>query len=126
MDTDKLIQAAVGAAIGTLTKAAADPILTKGREVWDWIKRRATGADAEMAKAVEAEPGKPSAPVKVTALLQDLLHDNPAAIAELRQLLGAAEKSGAVTQTANFQGDRNEVNQVAGSGNIIGSRNTVR
>jgi len=119
MDTDKLIQAAAGAAIGALTKAAAEPALAAGRKVWDWLKGRLTGAGAATAAAVEADPAKPSAPDKVTALLKDALHGNATAAEELRRLLDAHGGVQAITQTANFQGNQNVVAQIAGSGNTV-------
>lgn len=122
MDTDKLIQAAVAAIVGALTKAAAEPALAAGGKAWAWLKGRLAGADAATAASVEAAPDKPSAPDKVTALLKDVLHGDPAAVEELRRLLDASGGLPAITQTANFTGNRNIVNQVAGSGNIITNR----
>jgi hypothetical protein len=114
---DELVEAAAGAAIGALTKVAAEPALTAGRKVWDWLKGKLSGDDQKTAAAVEAEPTKPSASTKVTALLQDLLHGNIAAVDELRRLLDAQGGIQAITQTASFTGDSNKVAQVAGNNN---------
>ncbi len=114
---DELVKVAAGAAIGALTKAAAEPALTAGHKVWDWLKGKLSGDDQKTAATIEAEPTKPSASPKVTALLQDLLHGNAAAVDELRQLLDAHGGVQAITQTANSMGDRNKVAQVAGNHN---------
>ena len=114
---DKLVEAAAGAAIGALTKAAAEPALSAGRKVWDWLKGKLSGDDERIAALVEAEPSRPSAPTKVTALLQDLLHGDAAAVEELRRLLGEQGGVQAITQTANFKGSGNKVAQTAGDNN---------
>lgn len=118
VDTDDLIKAATGAAIGALTKAAAEPALGAGRRVWDWIKEKLGGKDAAMVAEVEADPSKRSAPTKVTAMLQDLLNTDRALAGELLRIL---EESGvqAIAQTANVHGDNNTTAQTAGSGNAV-------
>jgi hypothetical protein len=117
MDTEKLVAAAVAAVVGTLTKAAAEPLVAAGGKVWAWIKGKVSGRDAETVAAVEAEPQKPSAKTKVTALLQDLLHDNPAAAKELADLLGGEASIQAITQIANVTGHGNVTTQIGGTGN---------
>ncbi len=116
---DSLVETATNAAVGALTKAAVEPALAAGRKVWDWLRGRVAGDDARTVAAIEADPAKPSAPTKITALLQDLLHDNPDAIAQLRALLEGAGGLQAINQTANITGDNNKVAQVAGTGNKV-------
>ena len=116
---EKLIEAAASAAIGALTKAAAEPALSAGRKVWDWLKGKLAGDDARTAAAVEDEPSKPSAATKVTAMLQDVLDDNPQAVEELRHLLDAQGGVQTISQTANFTGNNNKVAQTAGNNNKI-------
>jgi hypothetical protein len=60
VDTEKLIQASAAAAVGALTKAAAEPALSAGRAVWDWLKGKLGGTDA--AVAAEVEPRRPGPP----------------------------------------------------------------
>jgi len=119
MDSETLIDAAATAVVGALTKAAAEPALAAGRKVWDWVKGKAAGTDAATVAAVEADPAKPSARSRVAALLQDALHGNAQAAAELQTLLDQAGGVQAITQTANVHGDNNRVAQVAGSGNKV-------
>ncbi len=64
-------------------------------------------------------PEEPSTPNKVVALLKDLLHDNPAAAKELRDLLGGEAGVQAITQTMNLSGRNNVGAQVVGSGNTV-------
>jgi hypothetical protein len=68
---------------------------------------------------VEADPAKPSAPAKITGLLQDLLHGAPDAAQELRELLDRSGGIEAITQTANVTGNNNKTAQVAGTGNTV-------
>ncbi len=119
MSTDELIKAAVGAAIGALTKVAAEPALAAGRRVWDWLKRKRSGEDAATVAEVEADPSKRSAPTKVTAMLQDLLEADPALAGELRRILDEGGGVQAITRTANVQGNSNTTVQTAGSGNAV-------
>ena len=119
MEMEKLIGAAAAAVVGALTKAAAEPALAAGQKVWAWLKGKVSGEDARTAAAVEADPAKPSAATKVTALLQDLLHGNPAAAEELRRLLDGAGGVQAIAQTANVTGNSNVVGQLAGTGNTM-------
>ena len=119
VDTDQLVQAAAAAAVGALTKAAAEPALSAGRAVWDWLKAKLGGTAAAVAAEVEAGPARPSAAPKVTGLLQDLLHDRPDLAEELRRLLDACGGSRSVKQTANVSGSNSAVGQVAGSGNTV-------
>lgn len=122
MDTDKLIAAAVTAVVGTLTKSAAEPILAAGGKAWSWLKEKLTGNAAATAAEVEADPSKPSARSKLTGLLQDLLHDDPAAVKELTALLGGEGGVQTITQTANVTGNNSIVQQLAGSGNTANAR----
>lgn len=119
MTQDDLIRAAATAAIGALTKSAAEPLLATGQKVWTWLKGKLTGTDASLAEAVEAEPAKPSTPERITALLKDLLYDNPTGIEELKKLLGGDAQVQAINQTATVTGNKNQVFQVAGDGNMI-------
>jgi hypothetical protein len=114
-----LIDTAATAAVGALTKAAAEPALAAGRAVWTWITGKATGEDAATVAAIEAAPAKPSARTKVTALLQDALHDNPQAAADLQGLLDKAGGVQAITQTANVTGDGNKLANIAGAVNTV-------
>jgi hypothetical protein len=116
---EKLIEAAVAAVAGALVKAAAEPALSAGRKVWDWLKGRLSGGDAEAAKAIEAAPDRPSAPDKIRGLLKDVLYGDPAAGEALRALLTEAGVLPAVTQTATVTGDHGRVVQIGGSGNQV-------
>ncbi len=119
MDTDELTKAAAAAAIGALTKVAAEPALGAGRRVWDWLKLKLGGKGAPAVAEVEADPSKRSAPAKVTALLQDLLDADPIFAGELRRILEEGGGVQAITQSANVQGDNNTTAQTAGSGNTV-------
>jgi hypothetical protein len=120
MDTEKLVAAAVAAVVGTLTKQTTESVVAAGGKVWAWIKGKVDGTeDASTVTAVEADPRKASARTKVTALLQDLLHDNPAAAKELADLLGGEAGVQAITQSASVSGNENTTNQIAGSGNTV-------
>ena len=116
---DTLVEAAASAAIGALTKAAAEPALTAGRKVWGWLKGKLTGNAVATAADVDAVPSKASARSKVTGLLQDVLEGNPDAAAELRELLDESGGVQAITQTANVTGDNNTFAQVAGDRNKV-------
>ena len=116
---DELIKVATEAAIGALTKAAAEPALAAGHNVWAWIKGIVSGEDARVLAAVEKDPAKLSATTKVTAILQDALNENPQAVKHLQELLNASGGMEAVTQTANVSGQSNKVGQVSGSGNTV-------
>ena len=119
MDTDELIKAAAGAAIGALTKAAAEPALAAGRRVWDWLKQNLGSKDQATVAEVEADLSKRSAPAKVTALLQDLLDADPALASELRRIFEEGGGVQAITQAADVQGNNNTTVQTAGSGNTV-------
>jgi hypothetical protein len=119
MDNDKLIAAAATAAVGAFAKSAAEGVMATGRKVWDWIKAKVSGPDAATVAAVEAAPEKPSTPDKIVGLLKDLLHENPAAAKELRELLGGEAGVQTIMQTATASGS-SVVNQIVGSGNRIG------
>jgi hypothetical protein len=119
MDSSDLVKAAVVAAIGTLTKAAVEPALGTGRRVWDWLKAKLTGLDAQVAAAVEAKPDEPGADDQVSALLKKLLKARPEALDELRELLGGAEGAARIVQTANIRGHGNATAQTAGTGNSV-------
>jgi len=116
---DKLMEAAATAAIGALTKAAAEPALTAGRKVWDWLRGKLTDNAAATAADVDADPGKASARTKVTGLLQDVLEGNPDAAAELRKLLDDSGGIQAITQSLTVTGNANKVAQVAGDKNKV-------
>jgi hypothetical protein len=119
MDPSRLVEVGGAAVVGALTKAAAEPALTAGVNVWAWLKGKLSSSDAEFAASVEADPGKPSAITKVQALLLDVLHDDNGAADELQSLLGGNVGAFAVAQTINISGVRNNVTQISGSGNII-------
>ena len=120
MDTEKLVAAAVAAVVGTLTKQTTESVVAAGGKVWAWIKGKVDGTeDASTVTAVEADPQKASARAKITALLQDLLHDNPAAAKELADLLGGEAGVQAITQSASVSGNENTTNQIAGTGNTV-------
>ena len=119
MDSDGLTKAAAAAAIGALTKAAAEPALAAGRRVWDWLKQKRGGEGGAVVAEVEADPSKRSAPAKVTAMLQDLLDAEPALAGELRRILDEGGGVQAITQSANVQGDNNTTAQAAGTGNTV-------
>jgi hypothetical protein len=116
---DELVKAATSAAVGALTKAAIEPALSGGRQVWDWIKTKISGDEARTASAIEATPDKPSTASKVAALLQDLLHENPTAAEELKALLNKHGGVQAITQTANVSGKNAKVTQIAGNNNTV-------
>ena len=117
MGTDELIKAAAGAAVGALTKAAAEPALTAGRRVWDWLKQRLASKDAAAITRVEANPTRRSAETQVIVMLQDLLEADPALAGELRRMLDEGGGVQAINQTANVPGDGNTTVQVAGRDN---------
>ena len=116
---DKLIEAAVSAVAGALVKAAAEPALSAGRKVWDWLKERLSGGDAEAAKAIEAAPDRPSAPDRIRGLLKDALYGDPAAGEALRALLTEGGLLPAVTQGAAVSGDHARIVQIGGSDNQV-------
>ena len=119
METDKMIDTAVGAVIGALTRAAAEPALAAGGRIWAWLKQEISGDDANAAAAIEADAARPSAPTKVKALLQNLLHAQPALAQELDRMLAEAGGRDAITQSANVHGNRNIVAQTAGTNNRV-------
>jgi hypothetical protein len=119
MDSSDLVKAAVVAAIGTLTKAAVEPALGTGRRVWDWLKAKLTGLDAQVAAAVEAKPEQSGADDQVSALLKKLLKARPEALDELRELLGGADGAARIVQTTNVLGHGNATAQTAGTGNTV-------
>jgi hypothetical protein len=118
MDTEKLIAAAAVAAVGAFAKSAAEGVAATGRKVWDWIKAKVSETDAAMVAAVEAAPEKHTTQDRIVVLLKDLLHEDPAAAKELRDLLGGEAGVQAVL-TATATGG-STVNQIVGSGNTIG------
>ncbi|WP_426960226.1 tetratricopeptide repeat protein [Muricoccus radiodurans] len=115
----KLVEIALGAVVGTLTKAAAEPALSAGRKVWDWAKTKLTGPQATMATALEQAPEDPGTPDGISSLLKSILHRDPAAVEELKKLLGGDAGITTVTQTANVSGVSNTVAQISGSGNTV-------
>lgn len=119
MDIEKLVAAAVAAVVGALTKAAAEPLVAAGGKAWTWLKGKVPGAEAATIAAIEADPAKPSARNRIAALLQDVLHENPAAAKELAELLGGEAGVQIINQTATVTGDGNITSQIAGSGNAI-------
>ncbi len=119
MDSSRLVEVAAGAAVGALTKAAAEPALSAGRKVWDWAKARVAGTQATIATALEQTPEDPGTPDQIAGLLKSILARDPAAAAELQALLGGGGGAFAVAQTANVRGTGHSVAQVSGSGNII-------
>jgi hypothetical protein len=119
MDSSDLVKAAVVAAIGTLTKAAVEPALGTGRRVWDWLKAKLTGLDAQVAAAVEAKPEQSGADDQVSALLKKLLNEKPDALDQLRELLGGADGAARILQTTNVLGHGNATAQTAGTGNTV-------
>src|SRR5688500_16042912 len=84
MIPEALVAEAVKAAVGALTKEAVGPALAAGGRVWTWLKGKLTGAEAQAAvAAVEAEPAKGSARLRLSAALTELLETKPELAAEL-------------------------------------------
>jgi hypothetical protein len=120
MDAD-LVKAAVTAITAAFAKPAAEAAVAGGGKIWLWLKTRLAGADAETAKAIEAEPGKASMPSRLQGILLDVLQSDPAAAEALQRLLAEADGP-AVAQTATIGGDNGRVVQISGSGNNVSTR----
>ena len=118
MDTEKLVAEFTLAAVKELGKSAMAGGLDAGGKLWGWIKGKASGPDAAAIAAVEAAPQKPSSPDRVSAVLKDLLVDQPQLAQEMVRLL---QDQGVVlsSQTATTTGSGNATAQVAGSGNTV-------
>jgi hypothetical protein len=125
MESSDLIKAAATTVIGALTKAALEPAVGAGAQLWAWLKARLAGPQAAVAAAVEAAPDDPGAADTVSGLLKSVLHRDPAAMEELRALLGAAGISGTV-QVAHASGAGIQVTQIAGSGNAVSYGRPIR
>lgn len=118
METEKLVAEFALAAVKELGKSAAVGGLAAGGKLWAWIKGKAPGADTTAIAAVEAAPDKSSAPDRVSAMLKDLLADQPQLASEMARLL-REHGGGVTTQTATAAGPGNVTAQIAGSGNTI-------
>jgi hypothetical protein len=70
--------------------------LTAG-QLWAWIRGKAPADEAAVIAEVEAQPTKPSAPDKVTAVLKYLLDGRPEPQAELEALLDQVAPTQAVS-----------------------------
>lgn len=119
----KLIEIALGAIVGSLTKAAAEPAMSAGRKVWDWVKAKLTGPQAAIATALEEAPKDPGTPDGISGLLKTILHRDPSAAEELKKMLGGEAGIAMVTQTMNVSGTGNTSAQISGNNNkVVGGR----
>ncbi len=117
MATD-LIALAADAALKEATKFAVQGAVAVGKSVFGWIKSKVSGTNAVIVAEIAAAPEKASAPVKLQAVLTDLLEEQPGLKEELAALLkelGVGETS----QTAMVKGNNNQTVQIVGSGNSI-------
>jgi len=100
-------------------EAAKSAAVAAGKAIWEWVAGRLTsGFGPAAVQALEKRPDDTDNRQAVGIALSQYLKSNPAALAELGQLL---EKAGvtSATQTANVSGGGNVVTQVAGSGNNV-------
>ena len=114
MDESALAEWAVKAVVGEVTKGGVSAILS-------WMRGRLIGASGQEAATKIAErPDAKSAQLALQAQLLELL-ETPGFAAELRAILGQPEATTTyAAKTAT--GTSGPVNQVQGSGNIIGNR----
>jgi hypothetical protein len=104
--------ASLGQEVAKATAAAA------GKSIWEWIKGRLTsGHGKEAVEDLEKTPGDGASRKIAEGVLAKFLQSDPAALAELAQLLDKAGVTSAV-QTAIVTGDRNNVVQNAGPGSV--------
>jgi hypothetical protein len=129
MDPATLAASAIAAAIAELGKAAAKSAAgAAGKSVWEWIKSKLTSGPGKSALddlENEKTRGDTDNQTMAATALSKFLKTNPAALAELAQLL---EKAGVAStvQTATVHGDHGIVAQNAGPGKIAISTGTAR
>jgi len=113
-----LIEQATELAVNHLVPKALDTVGEVGSNAWGWIKSRVSDKKKPMIEIIEADPEDVGTKDTLRGVISSILHDNPDALAELRDLLKSAPQM-VVTQELNQSGDNAKAAQVTGNSNSV-------
>jgi hypothetical protein len=119
LDPATLATAAVAALGPYLVAGGTEAAKTAGKDLYGWLKGKLTPGGNEALAEVERAPQDADAQGALRLQLRKQLEAEPALLAELARLLDALPRVGPV-QKADVAGDGHVVQQVVGSGNIVG------
>lgn len=119
MDPTTLAPAAVSALVSALLEGGKEVARRVAPDLYGWLKAKLAPAGQAALAEVEQAPQDADAQGALRLQLRKQLEAQPALVAELARLVDALPRAGPV-QKADVAGDHNVVNQVVGSGNIVG------